>query len=128
MYVFCLYAHICSDTDVGKLLRMLTFIPLPIIDTIMIYHDAYRSQRYAQQILAEHITHLIHGDMGLQSATIQTQMLFQPDTVDFNSMSVDVLLNALNGIPTVDIEMNHFVGVRVADVLTRTGIIKTKGM
>ncbi len=106
---------------------MLTFIPLAHVDDILSWHDMHRDQRLAQHVLAEHVTHLIHGDAGLTSATLQTQMLFHPDSVDLTRLDADVLVSALQGITCVEMRMDAFVGMRVCDVMTSAGVFKSKG-
>lgn len=50
-----------ADSQVGNLLKLLTFLPLPEIDEIVKKHQEMPEKREAQQRLAEEVTLLIHG-------------------------------------------------------------------
>ena len=63
------------DADVIKFLRMLTFLPLPDIAQL---EEAMQGGQYepnsAQRLLAEEVTRMVHGELGLQQALKATQV------------------------------------------------------
>lgn len=62
---FSLYQYFIrvADSEVEKLLKLLTFLPLSEIDTVMQEHRKVPELREAQRKLAREITLLIHGGM-----------------------------------------------------------------
>lgn len=57
-----------KDSDVQKLLRLFTFLPLGKIEEIVNEHRKAPERREAQKILAEHVTRLVHGGESHRSA------------------------------------------------------------
>lgn len=57
-----------ADEDVERYLKMLTFLPLPRIRTIMTEHKEDESQRIAQHALAYEFVHLVHGRTAAKEA------------------------------------------------------------
>lgn len=49
------------DADVGKYLKLLTFLPIDEIEIILNKHNEKPDQRYAQKCLANEVTEMIHG-------------------------------------------------------------------
>ncbi|ETV72716.1 tyrosine-tRNA ligase, variant [Aphanomyces astaci] len=78
-----------DDADVGTLLKTFTLLDMDEIDTIVATHSAAPEKRHAQQILAEHTTRMIHGEVALKAAQVAAKVLFggSLDGVD----AVDIL-------------------------------------
>lgn len=51
-----------SDDEVAKLLKILTFLPLPAIARSIEEHELDRSKRIAQHLLAYNVLELVHGE------------------------------------------------------------------
>lgn len=49
------------DSEVEKLLKLFTFIPLPEVELLMREHKKEPEKRKAQTLLAEDVTLLVHG-------------------------------------------------------------------
>jgi len=49
------------DSEVEKLLKLFTFIPLPQVEQLMREHEKEPEKRKAQTLLAEDVTLLVHG-------------------------------------------------------------------
>jgi len=49
------------DSEVEKLLKLFTFIPLPQVEQLMLEHRKEPEKRKAQTLLAEDVTLLVHG-------------------------------------------------------------------
>jgi tyrosyl-tRNA synthetase len=64
-----------TDADVGRFLRMLTFLPLADIEAIEASAAASGAVPAARQrVLAEHVTRFVHGEEGLQQALRATEV------------------------------------------------------
>uniref|UniRef100_A0A0P4W8F8 Tyrosine--tRNA ligase n=1 Tax=Scylla olivacea TaxID=85551 RepID=A0A0P4W8F8_SCYOL len=72
-----------KDSEVEKYLKLLTFLPLSDIESIMEKHKKKPESRHAQTKLAEKITLLVHGKSGLESAKRTTEVLYggQPEAL-----------------------------------------------
>ncbi|KAL8917640.1 MAG: hypothetical protein Q9208_007821 [Pyrenodesmia sp. 3 TL-2023] len=67
-----------SDEDVGRYLKLFTFIPLKDIDTIMAEHSLDASKRVAQRKLAREVLEIIHGEEQTNVVEAQHGILFRP--------------------------------------------------
>ncbi|EKD17135.1 uncharacterized protein L3040_005355 [Drepanopeziza brunnea f. sp. 'multigermtubi'] len=66
-----------SDADVGRYLKLFTFMPLIEIDALLEKHQADPSRRLAQHKLAQEFVELVHGRDGAVEAMNQHRLLFQ---------------------------------------------------
>lgn len=75
---FDLYGYFLrtSDEDVGKYLKMFTFMPLEDIDALLKQHEQDPSQRKAQHYLAREILELVHGAQVAGETEIQHELMF----------------------------------------------------
>ncbi|KAL8896532.1 MAG: hypothetical protein Q9207_007664 [Kuettlingeria erythrocarpa] len=67
-----------SDEDVGRYLKLFTFIPLTDIETIMTEHGSDTSKRVAQRKLAREVLEIIHGEEETKAVEAQHGILFRP--------------------------------------------------
>jgi tyrosyl-tRNA synthetase len=76
---FELYSYFLrtSDEDVGKYLKLFTFMPLEEIDTLLGEHRKSPSQRIAQHKLAREIVELVHGAHEAREVETQHRLVFQ---------------------------------------------------
>ncbi|KAI5120300.1 hypothetical protein M0805_005804 [Coniferiporia weirii] len=84
-----------ADADVGKYLRMFTFLPLEEISSILQEQEAAPEKRKAQRVLADEIVELIHGKPAVHHAHVATQVLFGTSV----SHSAHEIVSALEGDP-----------------------------
>jgi len=76
---FDLYGYFLrtSDADVGRYLKLFTFIPLEEIDKLVQEHMQSPSERKAQHRLARDFVELVHGREAAINAEKQHQLVFQ---------------------------------------------------
>lgn len=65
-----------ADADVGRYLRLFTFIPLEQIDTVVAEHMEDPKQRKAQHLLAREFVELVHGPDEAKAAELQHRLVF----------------------------------------------------
>ena len=124
-YQFYQYLLSTTDSDVIRLLRMLTFLSLERISTIeKSMTEANYVPNTAQRILAEEITRFVHGDEGLSEALKATESL-RPGTETI--LDAEALQLAADVIPSTVIGRNVVVGSLVTDVLAASGLVESKG-
>jgi tyrosyl-tRNA synthetase len=76
---FDLYGYFLrtSDEDVGKYLKMFTFMPLEDIDALLEAHKKSPSQRKAQHQLARDFVELVHGAKVAKDTEVQHRLVFK---------------------------------------------------
>lgn len=94
-----------ADSEVEKLLKLLTFLPLNEINDIVKNHQKTPEMRSAQKILAEHVTLLIHGSAGLEKAKNISKALYSGE------------IEALGSLDPKEIS-SIFVGAQYVELLT----------
>lgn len=67
------------DSEVEKLLRLFTFLPMEEIKTLMDRHKRTPEMREPQRKIAEQVTILIHGRAGVEKAEAVTKALYHGD-------------------------------------------------
>uniref|UniRef100_UPI00358E461B tyrosine--tRNA ligase, mitochondrial n=1 Tax=Myxine glutinosa TaxID=7769 RepID=UPI00358E461B len=87
------------DNEVERYMRLLTFLPLPEINSIMNGHHKQPESRTAQRRLAREVMLLVHGKEGLESAKRCTRMLYKGDLEALNAMSDQELREVFQGAP-----------------------------
>ncbi|KAJ9125674.1 hypothetical protein QFC22_000636 [Naganishia vaughanmartiniae] len=112
------------DADVGKLLRLFTFLPLQEIDTILEKHNVNPPQRQAQKLLATEITQLVHGpEEGIQRAETATAILYG---TDFNELQAEQVFKALHGDRRlILVDKSTVIGVPFARLGATHGLAKS---
>ena len=97
-YAFYQFWLNTADADAYKFLRYFTFLPVARIVDIEA-DDAVREGRpEAQRILAEEVTRLVHGDVGLLAAQRITQALFSDELSGLSE--ADFLQLQQDGLPS----------------------------
>jgi tyrosyl-tRNA synthetase len=76
---FDLYGYFLrtSDEDVGKYLKMFTFMPLEDIDLVLEDHKKSPSLRRAQHQLAREFVELVHGAQEAKDTEVQHRLIFK---------------------------------------------------
>ncbi len=79
-YDFYQYWRNVDDTDVMKCIRMLTFLPLDVIDEMDKYEGAKLNE--AKEILAFELTKMVHGEEKAEKAKAAARALFSGGSSD----------------------------------------------
>jgi tyrosyl-tRNA synthetase len=113
------------DSDLPKLLRMLTFLEMGEIVEI---ENSMKRPSYlpntAQKRLAEEVTRLVHGEEGLKEALAVTEAAKPGGKTELNAATLEALL-ALH--PRALCPMQAVIGKRVLDLLVTFGLLASKG-
>lgn len=88
-----------ADEDVYRFLQFFTFIPLKAIEEIRQQDATSGEPPRAQQILAEEVTRLVHGDSGVAAAKRITKSLFAGNLE--NMQESDFAQLAQDGMPKI---------------------------
>jgi tyrosyl-tRNA synthetase len=119
-YAFYQFWLNTADADVYKFLRYFTFLSPKEIDDIEKEDSERQGRPQAQQLLAESVTELVHGEDGLQAAQRITQALFSGD---INSLSVaDLEQLGLDGLPSSKISPNDWADKPMTGLFSECGL------
>lgn len=91
------------DSEVEKLLKLFTFIPLPEVEQLMQEHIKEPEKRKAQTLLAEDVTLLVHGEHGLKQAERVTNALYKGNVDGLAELSLAEIKQTFQGATIVDI-------------------------
>lgn len=67
------------DTEVERFLKYFTFFTDQQINDVMSKHLLNKKENYAQQVLAEQITLLVHGEEGVRVAKLATEIFYRKE-------------------------------------------------
>lgn len=125
-YQFYQYWINVDDADAGKCLRFLTELDATEIAELDQSRDKEPHLNASQKRLAEHLTELIHGPSGLQSALKATEIFFG---AEINDLSDSELGNIFNDVPSAEISKAQLEGdgLPLIDAFTVAGLSKSKG-
>lgn len=106
-YLFYQFLLNTTDDEAPMLLRRLTFLPMDEILQIELQHQTDPSQRFAQKKLAEELTRLVHGEEGLRSAVLSTEVLFGKGSLsELENISQEQFDTLVQEIPKGRIRIN----------------------
>lgn len=94
-----------SDSEVERLLKLLSFIPLNEIKDMIESHKRTPEMREAQKVLAKQLTLLIHGKDGLEKAESITNALYSGEISALGKLSDKEILEVFAGATFVEIFM-----------------------
>ena len=124
-YVFYQYWLNVSDDDVGRLLKMFSWRPLPEIEALLAEHAERPQARLGQKTLAEDITTFVHGEAATRGAIGASQVMFGGSLEGLRDEDLAPLLAT---VPTSDLARADLeAGVPVLDLFAQTGLAKSKG-
>jgi tyrosyl-tRNA synthetase len=86
-----------ADADVGRFLRMFTFLGLDEIEELERIASGDPSARTAHRVLAREVTTLVHGAQAAAEAEAATQALF---TGQIAGLPLHLIREAMAGVPT----------------------------
>lgn len=103
----------CDDRDVGRFLKIFTFLPLDEISRLEALEGA--ELRHAKQVLAFEATKITHGEAEAMAAQQAAQAAFSSG-------------GDLGAMPTTSLSRERLsAGVGVLDIFTETGLTKSNG-
>ncbi len=124
-FEFYQYLVRTSDSDVIKLLKMLTFIDLGTIhDLEARMKESSYIPNTAQRLLAESITNLVHGQDGLQKALAATLAIAPGKVVELTGNSIRELIK---DVPNAKIAKADVSNAKLLDVVVKAGFSASKG-
>jgi tyrosyl-tRNA synthetase len=120
------YQHLfrTADADVGKLLRMLTYLEM---DEIRSLEAAMQKPDYVpnsvQKRLAEEVTRLVHGEEALQQALRVTAAAKPGAAADLDLATLHSLAGEM---PLIEISQEELVGSQLIELLPRLKLLPSK--
>lgn len=125
-YQFYQYWKQTSDDDVGNCLRMLTELSREEITTLDQEREADAAKRTSQTRLAEELTRLVHGALGLAAAERATQIFFGAEIDDLD----DAALGAIFAdVPSAEFPASRLAGegLPLLEAFAATQLAKSNG-
>jgi len=119
-YQFYQYLFRTSDSDVIRLLKMLTFLELEEIQEI---ERSMHIPNQAQRRLAEEVTLFVHGKEGLEAALRVTEGI-APGTEA--KLSAAVLKELAHDMPHARLNRVEVIGQKFVDVALKVGLVPSK--
>ena len=115
-----------ADADVVQFLKYYTLIPLEEIDEYKDEVSERPEKREAQQRLASEVTHMTHGQTGLEKALTASDVLFGGD---ISGLSSDELLDIFQDVPSSSMAREQFDngGVQLRDLVAEVGLASSRG-
>ncbi len=118
-----------TDADATQWIKIFTFLEKDEIESIVLLHNEDPGKRLLQKRMAEEITRFIHGQEELEKAIQTTEKLFSGNAAEnIKDLSVEELLNSLEGVPVVDMDKSKIeAGLDLVTLLAEAGIFASKG-
>ena len=119
-YAFYQFWLNTADADAYKFLKYFTFLTVEQINQIESDDKSREGKPEAQRILAEEVTRLVHGDVGLEAAQRITQALFNDE---LNSLSEsDFRQLKQDGLPCAELNVTESAATPLTQLLTDIGL------
>jgi tyrosyl-tRNA synthetase len=115
-----------DDRDVAAYLKYFTFLPQNEIAELESYVQERPEQREAQRRLAQEMTGIVHGQSGLSSAEQASQVLFGGEVSGLSAAEIEDIFADVPS-STLDKERLSGEGLSLIDLLTDSGVVKSKG-
>jgi tyrosyl-tRNA synthetase len=125
-YRFYQFFMQAEDTDVAKLLKVLTFLSTDEIAALEADVKNNPGARAAQKALAHEVTTLVHGVTECANAQRASEIMFGGG---LDGVSEEVFRDVVGEIPTKEIERAKLEGggVAITDLLVHSGLAPSKG-
>lgn len=124
-YKFYQYLVRVADADVGRMLRMLTFVELKEIEELeQAIEEGKAEPNHAQRRLAEEVTRFVHGDAGLATALKVTEAA-KPGSQAV--LDIEVLREIAADMPSAEVERDAVIGKSFVEVAVSAGLLNSKG-
>lgn len=111
-----------NDDDCNRLLNYLTNYSIDEIKSIIEESNLNKSQRIAQNKLAQNLVSRIHGNETYLKIKALSSMIFKNDVKNFTLEDIDLIKNDF-AINKVDFNLND----NLVDILMKANIFKSKG-
>ncbi len=121
-YAFYQYLYQVTDSDVVKLLKMLTFIDLEEIEALE--EGIMTHPNVAQRRLAEEVTLYVHGKEGLEAALRVTEGAKPGQD---SELTLETLEAIASDMPNVSLLRSQIVGQSYASIGVLSGFFPSKG-
>jgi tyrosyl-tRNA synthetase len=122
-YAFYQFWINTDDQSAENYIKIYTFVELDEIDRLIPEHRAAPEKRLLQKILALEVTKLIHGEEATKRVMQASAILFGEKIDILSDEMIEILSHEM---PTSEISLNDFVTLSPADILTNTGLTKSK--
>ncbi len=129
-YKFYQFWMNASDADAENYIKIFTLHSREFIENIISRHQLEPHTRLLQKELAKDISIRVHGEENYNNAVSASELLFSKSTKDdFEKLSEDLLLDALEGAPQSIVATDLFAnGVSFSELITtHTSILASKG-
>lgn len=124
-YHFYQYLYGTADSDVIKLMRLLTFMDM---EEIREYEKQLSTSKYepnvAQKRLAQEVTQIVHGKEGLDMALRVTNAASPGSQTILDASTLE---NVANEMPSRDLNAKEILGVKLVDIVVNIGLQSSKG-
>ncbi len=114
-----------DDQDVGRLLRIFTFLDLSRIDAVLAEHTADPSARTAQRLLAREVTTRVHGAEVTDGVEAASRILF--GGTDLRTADARSLAIVEAEVPVTRIARSSLGTGSLVEALVQTGLAPSKG-
>jgi tyrosyl-tRNA synthetase len=123
-YAFYQYFLNATDEEAPRLLRLFSLRPLAELEEIGRAHDADRSQRHAQRVLAQTMTTWVHGAEETARVEEASRIMFGGSLVGVQERTLELLAKV---VPVVDVDPTELAnGIAIVELLSRT-VAESKG-
>jgi tyrosyl-tRNA synthetase len=125
-YQFYQYWFNVDDADAANCLRLLTELSQAEIEALDASRLADAAKRESQRRLAEELTKLVHGDVGLAAAKQATEIFFG---AEISSLTDRELGQIFADVPSKELPVSSLqgAGLPVIDALVEAGLAASKG-
>ena len=121
-----LYQHFVrqDDRDVGRFMRLYTFLPITEIEALEASVRAAPEERRPQKALAFEVTRMVHGERTAQQVATAAGILYGTEIRD---LSDELLETVFSDVPATEIRWEKLEGgIPILDLLVETGLVSGK--
>jgi tyrosyl-tRNA synthetase len=124
-YAFYQFWLNTPDADVLKYLNIFSFFSHDELNRLSSEHEANPGARAAHRALAEHMTELLHGEVGLAHARAASQALFSGDVGSLPRATLEELFQSA---PSIKLPKSRLEGegISAIDFLLEAAVVKSK--
>lgn len=123
-YQFYQYWMNVEDSEVVKLLSLMTDLTRDEVDAIVAEHTAAPEKRFGQRRAAEEITKIVHGQAGLDAAQKATEIFFGAEIHDLKDAQLQAIFRDVPSVEYTRAELEA--GIAVNEALVKAGVAKTR--
>ncbi|MCL4298195.1 MAG: tyrosine--tRNA ligase [Anaerolineae bacterium] len=114
----------CDDRDVGKLLKIFTFLPVAEINRLAALEGA--ELREAKRVLAFEATKITHGEEAARAAEESARAVFGQVKLD-SALSLQIEAEVVRAIPTTNLSRARLEqGLGVLEIFAETGLTQSR--